>query len=170
MADRKVAIVTGAASGMGRAMALALSQVGFDVAAVDRNTAALDTLPAPIRSVAADLSQADSFEKIVSAVLSAFGRIDVLINNAGIGQAANPERPTEESVALLGSDAGAMEPVPSGERNRADHAVSGGATAYAESEQRPDHYGDDQSRDNGARGVPAVRVEQGKRRNPPWRC
>ncbi|HEY4044372.1 MAG TPA: SDR family oxidoreductase [Rhodopila sp.] len=88
MDDKKAAIVTGAASGMGRAMALALSQIGFDVAAVDRNAAALDTLPAPIRPVPADLSQADSFETIVSAVLSAFGRIDVLINNAGIGQAA----------------------------------------------------------------------------------
>ncbi len=86
--QRKTAIVTGAASGMGRAMALGLSEAGFDVVAVDRNAAALTTLPAPIKPVAADLSQPDSFDTIVSQTMAAFGRIDVLINNAGIGQAA----------------------------------------------------------------------------------
>src|SRR4051812_9509798 len=45
----KSAIVTGAASGMGRAMALGLSQAGFDVVAVDRDAAGLSTLPAPIK-------------------------------------------------------------------------------------------------------------------------
>ncbi|HEY1413151.1 MAG TPA: SDR family oxidoreductase [Rhodopila sp.] len=86
--QNKVAIVTGAASGMGRAMALGLSEAGYAVVAVDRNAAALATLPAPIRPVAADLSRSDSFDMIVSETLSAFGKIDVLINNAGIGQAA----------------------------------------------------------------------------------
>jgi NAD(P)-dependent dehydrogenase (short-subunit alcohol dehydrogenase family) len=85
---RKTAIVTGAASGMGRAMALGLSEAGFDVVAVDRNAEALGTLPAPIKPVTADLSQPDSFDKIVAETINAFGRIDVLINNAGIGQAA----------------------------------------------------------------------------------
>ncbi len=86
--SRQTAIVTGAASGMGRAMAISLSEAGFDVVAVDRNVEALSTLPAPIKPVAADLAQADSFDRIVAETLSAFGRIDVLINNAGIGQAA----------------------------------------------------------------------------------
>src|SRR5882757_1529042 len=86
--QRKTAIVTGAASGMGRVMALGLSEAGFDVVAVDRNASALATLPAPIKSVAADLAQQSSFDRIVSETISAFGRIDVLINNAGIGQAA----------------------------------------------------------------------------------
>jgi NAD(P)-dependent dehydrogenase (short-subunit alcohol dehydrogenase family) len=85
--QRQTAIVTGAASGMGRAMALGLSEAGFDVVAVDRDGAALGTLSAPIKPVTADLSQPDSFETIVAAALNAFGRIDVLINNAGIGQA-----------------------------------------------------------------------------------
>jgi NAD(P)-dependent dehydrogenase (short-subunit alcohol dehydrogenase family) len=87
-ATRKTAIVTGAASGMGREMALGLSKAGFDVVAADRNAEALGTLPAPIKPVAADLAQPDSFDKIVAETISAFGRIDVLINNAGIGQAA----------------------------------------------------------------------------------
>jgi NAD(P)-dependent dehydrogenase (short-subunit alcohol dehydrogenase family) len=85
--QRQTAIVTGAASGMGRAMALGLSRAGFDVAAVDRNAEALGTLPAPIKPVTADLSQPESFDGIVAETLTAFGRIDVLINNAGIGQA-----------------------------------------------------------------------------------
>jgi NAD(P)-dependent dehydrogenase (short-subunit alcohol dehydrogenase family) len=72
---------------MGRAMALALSEAGFDVAAVDRNAAALGTLPAPIRPVAADLAEPDSFDTVVAETLRAFGRIDILVNNAGIGQA-----------------------------------------------------------------------------------
>jgi NAD(P)-dependent dehydrogenase (short-subunit alcohol dehydrogenase family) len=83
----KTVIVTGAASGIGRAMALGLSGAGFDVVAVDRNTAALGTLPASIKPVAADLAQPGSFDQIVSGTLSAFGQIDVLVNNAGIGQA-----------------------------------------------------------------------------------
>jgi NAD(P)-dependent dehydrogenase (short-subunit alcohol dehydrogenase family) len=85
--QNKTVIVTGAASGIGRAMALGLSNAGFDVVAVDRNTSALGTLPASIKPVAADLGQPDSFDRIISETLSAFGRIDVLVNNAGIGQA-----------------------------------------------------------------------------------
>jgi NAD(P)-dependent dehydrogenase (short-subunit alcohol dehydrogenase family) len=84
---KEVAIVTGAASGMGRVMALGLSEAGFDVVAVDRNASALATLPAPIKPVAVDLAQPSSFDRIVSEALGAFGRIDVLVNNAGIGQA-----------------------------------------------------------------------------------
>ena len=86
--QRKTAIVTGAASGMGRAMALGLSDHGFDVVAVDLNAGGLGTLPSPIKPLVADLSKPDSFETIVGETLAAFGRIDVLVNNAGIGQAA----------------------------------------------------------------------------------
>jgi NAD(P)-dependent dehydrogenase (short-subunit alcohol dehydrogenase family) len=85
---RQTVIITGAASGIGRAMALGLSGAGFDVVAVDRNAEALGTLPAPIKPVTADLSLPDSFDTIVAETLGAFGRIDVLVNNAGIGQAA----------------------------------------------------------------------------------
>jgi NAD(P)-dependent dehydrogenase (short-subunit alcohol dehydrogenase family) len=84
---KQAAIVTGAASGMGRVMALGLSEAGFDVVAVDRNASGLVSLPGPIKSVAADLAQPASFDMIVSEAIGAFGRIDVLVNNAGIGQA-----------------------------------------------------------------------------------
>ena len=93
--ERKAAIVTGAASGLGRAMALALAGSGLDVVAVDRNTATLATLapavagPAgSVLTVPADLAQPEAFDRIVTAALERFGRIDVLVNNAGIGQAS----------------------------------------------------------------------------------
>ena len=93
--ERKTAIVTGAASGIGRAMALGLATSGIDVVAVDR---AADVLAAVAKSAEglagqfiahpADLSQAESFDTIVQAALGVSGRIDILVNNAGIGQAS----------------------------------------------------------------------------------
>ncbi len=88
MNNKKTAIVTGAASGMGKAMAIALSDAGYDVLAVDRNAAGLGTLPHPIRPLTADLSDPASFARITDTALSATGHIDVLVNNAGIGQAS----------------------------------------------------------------------------------
>jgi NAD(P)-dependent dehydrogenase (short-subunit alcohol dehydrogenase family) len=91
--DRKVAIVTGAASGLGRAMTLGLAGSGMHVVAVDRNEPALGNLQAPggggsILPLAADLAQPDVFERIPAAAVRQFGRIDVLVNNAGIGQSS----------------------------------------------------------------------------------
>jgi NAD(P)-dependent dehydrogenase (short-subunit alcohol dehydrogenase family) len=82
------AIVTGAASGMGRAMAIALAETGFTVIAVDRNAAGLSALPEGIVRHEADLSDPACFDQITRAALRPTGRIDVLVNNAGIGQAA----------------------------------------------------------------------------------
>jgi len=93
-AERKTVIVTGAASGLGRAMALGLVASGMDVVAVDRNTAMLATLapaasgPGSVLPVPADLAQPEAFDRIVAAALERFGRVDVLVNNAGIGQAS----------------------------------------------------------------------------------
>ncbi len=91
----KTAIVTGAASGIGRAMALGLLGAGIDVAAVDRTAPGLESLaaaaagkPGAVQTIHADLAQPDAFDRIVAAVLDRHGRIDVLINNAGIGQAS----------------------------------------------------------------------------------
>jgi len=93
--ERKAAIVTGAASGLGRAMALGLAGAGLDVVAVDRNTAMLATLASALSGtegsvlpMAADLAQPEAFDRIVTAALERFGRIDALVNNAGIGQAS----------------------------------------------------------------------------------
>ncbi|MGH7060937.1 MAG: SDR family NAD(P)-dependent oxidoreductase [Stellaceae bacterium] len=93
--ERQTAIVTGAASGIGRAMALGLLAGGIDVAAVDREPRWLDELEAAadesrlagsLHPICADLADPLSFETIVAAVLARFGRIDILVNNAGVGQ------------------------------------------------------------------------------------
>jgi NAD(P)-dependent dehydrogenase (short-subunit alcohol dehydrogenase family) len=93
--EKQVAIVTGAASGLGRAMTLGLLTAGFDVAGVDRNADGLAGVAEAARerqargvleAVGADLADPDVFDGIVAGVLARFGRIDVLVNNAGIGQ------------------------------------------------------------------------------------
>lgn len=86
----KVAIITGAASGIGRATAQRLSMEGACVALVDRNqeglAAVADALPdqSKVWHRALDISNEAEVEQCVADVLSRFGRIDVLCNNAGI--------------------------------------------------------------------------------------
>lgn len=93
--ESKAVIVTGAASGIGLAMAIALLTEGHNVVAVDRNSAALDGLAAQaaglrgrVSTLTADLAHPDAFAQVTAAALVQFGRIDVLLNNAGIGQFA----------------------------------------------------------------------------------
>jgi NAD(P)-dependent dehydrogenase (short-subunit alcohol dehydrogenase family) len=93
--DKQVAIVTGAASGLGRAMTLGLLTAGIEVAGVDRNADGLAGLAQAARerqargglhAIGADLADPAAFDRIVANVLARFGHIDVLVNNAGIGQ------------------------------------------------------------------------------------
>jgi len=93
----RTAILTGAASGLGRAMALGLLGAGIDVAAVDKDEALLRELagavterrlPGALQTITADLSQEGSFAAILDAALARFGSIDALVNNAGIGQSS----------------------------------------------------------------------------------
>ena len=86
-----VAIVTGAASGMGRATAHLLADEGARLALVDINAEGLETVAREVRSVGAevlpltvDLSSRDAVEEAVLQVAEHFGAIDILINNAGL--------------------------------------------------------------------------------------
>jgi NAD(P)-dependent dehydrogenase (short-subunit alcohol dehydrogenase family) len=88
-----VAIVTGGGRGLGRAMVDGLLQGGHQVVAVDRDRAPLEALAetamrtgASLLTLAEDLTDPRSVERIEQAVLAKHGRIDVLVNNAGIGQ------------------------------------------------------------------------------------
>ncbi|HEX6394857.1 MAG TPA: SDR family oxidoreductase [Acidimicrobiales bacterium] len=92
--DGKVAIVTGASSGLGVAFAVALAEAGADVALgarrVDRLKETANEVQARGRraiSVGTDVSSPDDCQKLVQATLSEFGRVDILVNNAGIGTA-----------------------------------------------------------------------------------
>ncbi len=99
----KVAVVTGASRGLGRAMALGLAEAGADVAVVSRTKEALDVLAEEIRAlgqrglaVRADVTDRDEGTDMVRRTMEAFGRIDILVNNAGtIFRAAAEEYPEE---------------------------------------------------------------------------
>ena len=88
----KVAIVTGASRGIGRAIALELASVGAKVAVnFASSSGAADELVAQIVgnggeaiAIGADVSKAEQIDTLVSTVMDKWGRIDVLVNNAGI--------------------------------------------------------------------------------------
>lgn len=77
--DNKVAIVTGAASGIGRASAALFAEEGARVAGVDLEDASDAELP-----IRADVSEADDVQRAIAEVVNAFGRLDVLFNVAGV--------------------------------------------------------------------------------------
>jgi NAD(P)-dependent dehydrogenase (short-subunit alcohol dehydrogenase family) len=93
---RRVAIVTGAAGGIGRALVGGLLGAGIRVAAVDLAPEGLATLAAEagaagrtaaLLTIEADLSRDDAAADIVGRTRVRFGKVDILVNNAGIGQA-----------------------------------------------------------------------------------
>jgi NAD(P)-dependent dehydrogenase (short-subunit alcohol dehydrogenase family) len=83
----RVALVTGAAGGIGAAITRALVGAGHSVAAVDRDAAALDRLDKSqrIHPFLIDLSSETAGQEAVASTVAHFGRLDAVINNAGIG-------------------------------------------------------------------------------------
>jgi NAD(P)-dependent dehydrogenase (short-subunit alcohol dehydrogenase family) len=81
----KVALVTGGARGIGAAIAQALLAIGARVAVVDCDTDALDGCTLDALKIQADVSRPQDCASAVAATREAFGRLDILINNAGIG-------------------------------------------------------------------------------------
>jgi 3-oxoacyl-[acyl-carrier protein] reductase len=91
MLSDKVAIVTGASRGIGRAIALALASQGAKVVASARNVEALAKLTAEIKSqggdalaVVGDVAVEDDANNLVKQAVEAYGQVDVFVNNAGI--------------------------------------------------------------------------------------
>lgn len=84
----RVAIVTGAASGMGRATALLLASEGAKVAVTDLDPSACEAVAAEIgadaKAFALDVSDGAAIKRVVADVAATFGGIDILVNNAGV--------------------------------------------------------------------------------------
>jgi 3-oxoacyl-[acyl-carrier protein] reductase len=101
----KVAIVTGSARGIGRAIALKLAEVGADIVLNDIAAAAdsLESVANEIRAlnrqgltVTADVSSKDDANRMVEAAINSFGHVDILVNNAGVTRDQLLMRMTDE--------------------------------------------------------------------------
>ena len=89
--DGKIAVITGASKGLGKAMALALGAAGASIALVSRNIEELNHVGRAVKDAGgearvfqADVSEEDQVRKLERDVLGAFGKVHILINNAGI--------------------------------------------------------------------------------------
>jgi NAD(P)-dependent dehydrogenase (short-subunit alcohol dehydrogenase family) len=84
--DGKVAVVTGAASGIGLAMVQAFAAAGARVVAVDISPAGLESIGSSpqILTVVADVADKSDLVKMMAAALAAYGQVDILCNNAGV--------------------------------------------------------------------------------------
>jgi 3-oxoacyl-[acyl-carrier protein] reductase len=89
--EGKVALVTGAARGIGEAIALKLAQEGADVVVTDvdlegaqRVAQEIEGLGRKAKAIQADVSQREAVQRLVSEAVSLFGKVDILVNNAGI--------------------------------------------------------------------------------------
>ncbi|MGX9899156.1 oxidoreductase [Arthrobacter sp. SA17] len=87
---QKVALVTGASTGIGQAAAVALVEAGFTVIGTSRNASKAQPLTG-VQFVDLDVASDLSVEQAIAEVMKAHGRIDVLVNNAGIGSSGAAE-------------------------------------------------------------------------------
>lgn len=97
----KVAVVTGCSTGLGQGMSLGLAQAGADIVGVDYVEAAetkrlIESMGRRFLGITADLSSTEPISGIIAQALAVFGRIDILINNAGIIRRADALEFTEK--------------------------------------------------------------------------
>jgi NAD(P)-dependent dehydrogenase (short-subunit alcohol dehydrogenase family) len=106
----KVAIVTGASSGLGVAFAVGLAQAGADLVIGARRTdrlaetvAKIESIGAKVVAVETDVTRIEDCNRLVGTAMETFGRVDILVNNAGVGGEYNAatEDPPEHFLAVL---------------------------------------------------------------------
>ena len=93
----RVAIVTGGASGIGRASATLFAAEGAKVLAVDRPGTDLAFADEAVETLAIDITEAGAPSAIIGKVLERFGKLDILFNNAGVGAGVLAADMTDET-------------------------------------------------------------------------
>ena len=132
---RRTVVVTGASSGIGKGIALRLAEKGdFNIVVAARRTAVIEALAKECGSnalaVTTDVGKADDMERLRDAAITRFGRIDIWINNAGIGAAGNftdvPLRDHIKTVetTFLGTLNGTYVAMAHFEKNGAGHVIN----------------------------------------------
>lgn len=106
--DDRVAVVTGASSGLGVRFATALAEAGADVVLAGRRAERLESTADEVRSrgrralaVPTDVSIPQACADLVAAAVAEFGRVDILVNNAGMGSAVPATRETPEQFRAV---------------------------------------------------------------------
>ena len=101
--DDRVAIVTGASSGLGVAFAVALAEAGANVALAARRAdklsqtrQAVEAIGRHVLVVPTDVADPEACQRLVDATMAEFGRVDILVNNAGVGTSYPATRETPE--------------------------------------------------------------------------
>jgi NAD(P)-dependent dehydrogenase (short-subunit alcohol dehydrogenase family) len=104
----KVAVITGAGSGIGAAIGRTFARRGATIAAVDRNAAAVEAIADEIARAggiasahACDVSQPAAVDALFSALAASHPRLDILVNNAGIAHVGSIEQTTPEDLDRL---------------------------------------------------------------------
>ncbi len=103
MSDQRVAIVTGSARGIGKAIAVKLAQEGYNIVisdiledAAQATAKEIEALGVKSLAIVADVSKAEDAEKLIKQTVETFGQLDVLVNNAGV---------TRDNLAIRMSEA-----------------------------------------------------------------
>ena len=101
--DRKTALVTGGGTGIGKALAIALAEPGADVAVSGRSSATIDAVKSEIESIGrrslaivADVRIKADVDRTIDTIVEEWGRLDIGVNNAGVGQWMATDELTED--------------------------------------------------------------------------
>jgi 3-oxoacyl-[acyl-carrier protein] reductase len=107
----KVALITGASQGIGKAIAMTLAEEGCKLAICARGKEKLDSSAEEIRAkgvevltIQSDVTKHEDNKNFVSRAAEKFGRIDILVNNAGYGHASDPMELSEEEFRWIKAD------------------------------------------------------------------
>ena len=103
MSEKKVVVITGAGTGLGAALVKRFAELDYHVCLLGRRESALREVVAKYQLEASsvysmDVSKRSDVVSVMSQILEAFGRVDVLVNNAGVGYFAQAELITDEQI------------------------------------------------------------------------